>query len=68
MSTNLADTAISTYKSPTPHHHEVASLDPSALLDKTQFLTYPCRDLRLRTRQTDGSAMYGGLGLDDLSQ
>lgn len=71
MSTNLADTSISisisTYKSPRPHHHDVASLDPCALLDKAQFLTYPCRDPRLRMRQTDGSAMNGELELDDLS-
>ncbi len=66
MNTNLAETSIRTYKSRTPHHHDVASPDPCSLLDKVQFLTYACRDLRLRMRQTDGSAMHGGLELDIL--
>ena len=55
-----------TYKSRTPRHHDVAFPAPHALLDKAQFLTYLCRDVRLKMRQIDGSVMYGGLDLDDL--
>ena len=65
MSSDLAETSIRTYKSRTPRHHDIASPDLCRLSDKRQFLTYPRRDLRLRVRQTNGSAMYGGLKLDN---
>ena len=66
MSTSLAGTCIRTYKSRTPRHHDFAILVPFALLDKAQFLKYPCHDLRSKMRQTDGSAMHGGLELADV--
>lgn len=66
MSMTLTERTSRTHESRTPRHLDIASPDPCALLDMAQSLTYSCRNLRLRMRQTHSSATYGQLELHGL--